>query len=820
MAQAENHTTPEVTIVLPTFNEANNVLPLLERIEAALVGRYAIECIFVDDSRDNTADIIRSAQTNRPWVKLVKREGEEAKTGLTRAFQRGFQEAEGKIIVCMDTDLQHPPESIPDLLKTLSHERVDVAVASRYTKGGSAEGLSNRYRHIVSRAASWFVWLFLPASRLTTDPMTGFFAFRKRTLDQLNLESYGFKILVELLVQMKKPIVVDVPFTFARRENEESKANPGQGVRFLKDVVHMFLFTPHGSWPIKHVLVGGGVAVLYALTLLFGAGEYWMHLLALVILAAGFSVPLRAWLFPLKTLREQFVSAAIWSLATGWSGFLVATLAGAESFWSAGLAVVASLPLSIALSAALFLPQGSRMTTLVLVVLLWILAVATDFVSVQQVGFLVVMLGYLLVVGQGLFALYLMLYAWLDESGDHVRYSPKQYITPELSFTAIVPCKHERFAIADTLRTLNRMSYPREMFEVLVVIHEGTDDGTIEVVKDTITELGDSGVVRLVTYNQEPVNKPHGLNYALAAAKGDVVVIFDAEDEPHPELFHIVNTEMLQQELDVLQSGVQLMNFEHRWFSLFNVLEYYFWFKSTLHFFSKKGVTTLGGVTVFFKRAWLNQLGGWDITCLTEDADIGIRLSQAGAKIGVVYDAKHATQEETPPNVWSFVKQRTRWAQGFLQIISRGVWRRFPTWKQRMLALYVLAWPFTLLALFLVFPVGIIAMFFITMPPTVAVLANIPLILFVMFGLVQLLGLYEFTREYNKSFPWLRLPLIIISFYPYTMLLAFAGLRAMYRNLKNNTSWEKTEHLNNHRASHDIHAESSLVATASVASSS
>ena len=433
------------------------------------------------------------------------------------------------------------------------------------------------------------------------------------------------------------------------------------------------------------------------------------------------------------------------------------------------------------------------------VALLWFAAVATDFVSGDNLGSAALMVGYLLIVAQGLFALYLMIYAWIDDTSTRVRYSPKQYLVPQLSFTAIIPCKHERFAIADTLRTLNRMSYPRDMFEVLVVIHEGTDDGTIDVVRETIQELEPAGVVRLVTYDREPVNKPHGLNHALAESRGDVVVIFDAEDEPHPELCHIVNTEMIQQNLDVLQSGVQLMNFEHRWFSVFNVLEYYFWFKSTLHYFSRQGVTTLGGVTVFFKREWLVRLGGWDITCLTEDADVGIRLSQAGAKVGVVYDAEHATQEETPPSLWSFVKQRTRWAQGFLQIISRGVWRRFPTWQQRLLALYVLAWPFTLLGLFLVFPLGLLAMFLVDLPPTVAVLANVPLILFVAFGVVQLLGLYEFTREYRKPFPWIRVPLIILSFYPYTVLLAFAGLRAMYRNLKNNTSWEKTEHLNNHR---------------------
>ena len=175
----------------------------------------------------------------------------------------------------------------------------------------------------------------------------------------------------------------------------------------------------------------------------------------------------------------------------------------------------------------------------------------------------------------------------------------------------------------------------------------------------------------------------------------------------------------------MVQSGVQLMNYNSIWYSTFNVLVYYFWFKSSLHFYAKQGVVPLGGVSVFFRRSFLERVGGWDMMCLTEDAEIGMRLSQAGAKMTVVYNATYATQEETPPTLTSFIKQRTRWAQGFLQILSRGTYRYFPTYRQRLLALYVLSWPIIIPVVFLLLPFGIVMMLLVSLQPMLALIANI-----------------------------------------------------------------------------------------------
>lgn len=247
-----------VSVILPTFNEGGNIVELLRQIKLAMapVG-YTYECIFVDDSTDTTLEVIRRAAKAYPrHVTVVRRLGASARTGLTLAFYRGFQEARGRYVVCMDTDLQHPPAVIPELLSVLeSQPGIDISIASRYTKGGSADGLSGRVRHFVSRMSTYVVWLFLPATQATTDPMTGFFAFRREMLSRVALNSSGFKILVELLVAMQSARSVDVPFVFQKRHSEESKASIKQGIKFFVDIIRLASDSRYGAVWLKQIVI-------------------------------------------------------------------------------------------------------------------------------------------------------------------------------------------------------------------------------------------------------------------------------------------------------------------------------------------------------------------------------------------------------------------------------------------------------------------------------------------------------------------------------------------------------------------------------------
>jgi glycosyltransferase XagB len=395
---------------------------------------------------------------------------------------------------------------------------------------------------------------------------------------------------------------------------------------------------------------------------------------------------------------------------------------------------------------------------------------------------------------------WMMLYAWEDPNKLKRNQAPERFLEPELSFTILLPARHEEAVIQDTIQRMVDLDYPREKVQILVIVERG-DRGTIQKVSKKLSVLRQAGLnnVKLITFSDPPINKPHGLNIGLGYATGDVVVIFDAEDEPHPEILKMVNTIMVDEEAPVVQSGVQLMNYADRWFSALNVLEYFFWFKSRLHYHARIGMVPLGGNTIFIRRYLLEEIGGWDQSCLTEDADIGIRLSTRGVPTRVVYDDRFVTREETPPTVDQFIRQRTRWTQGFYQILFKGDWKRLPTLPQRLMALYTLAFPLLQALLTLYIPISIYLMFFTEINILAAMTAMLPLYLVMSHLFINLVGLFEFTSAHKIKVSPLILLTMIITYLPYQWLINFSAFRALWRHSRGINNWEKTAHLGAHR---------------------
>src|SRR5438105_3529069 len=367
-------------------------------------------------------------------------------------------------------------------------------------------------------------------------------------------------------------------------------------------------------------------------------------------------------------------------------------------------------------------------------------------ITVLELFYLLIIL---LMTAQAIFNIRLRLFIWEEPEHAWLNHAPTIYLNPRLSFTILLPARHEEDVYRETLQKVYNLNYPKELMQIMAICRED-DPATIAEAQAKIDELGDPNV-QLVIFNDQPINKPHGLNLALQVSRGDIVTIFDAEDEPHPDILNIINTTMLNEDVDVVQSGVQLMNHNTKWFCFLNVLEYFFWFKSSLHFFSRIGMTPLGGNTVFVRRELIEQLGGWDETCLTEDADLGIRLSLSHARLRIIYDDEFVTREETPLTIAEFVKQRTRWNQGFIQILFKREWMKLEKLSQRLLAFYVLILPELQAFFALLIPVSLLMFFLVKLPLWFAMFTFMPLYCLVLTAFIDLAGLHGFLKAHKRK---------------------------------------------------------------------
>lgn len=411
--------------------------------------------------------------------------------------------------------------------------------------------------------------------------------------------------------------------------------------------------------------------------------------------------------------------------------------------------------------------------------------------EILYVGFLLLMLG------QGGVSIFLALYAWEDPERIKRTQSPTDYLPPRMSFTVLLPARHEKLVIGETIRRLSAAHYPSDLVEILLVCDEG-DYETIAAAKHIISQRNISNA-KIVTFGDRPINKPHGLNTGLRIAEGDLTVIFDAEDNVHPDIFNIANTMFQETGADILQAGTQLMDYDSHWFSSHNVLEYYFWFRSRMHYHTAVGVVPLGGNTVFFKTEQLRNFGGWNEACLTEDAEIGIRMSTAGKRIFATYDPQHVTKEETPATLSQFIKQRTRWNQGFIQVLRAKKWQKYNTRFKRAFCWYTLSFPFVQAILFVVTPLAIYVGLTAHMPILVTMLSLLPILVVVLQVVINVVGLYEFTGEQQLKRKWRIFPLMIFTFPFYQLLLSIGAIRATYRELRGQNNWEKTAHSGVHR---------------------
>ena len=292
----------QVSIIIPTYNESQNIINVLKSIGEFLPKNILAEAIVVDDnSPDGTGKIVENylkdfKRVTGYTIDVIHR---TAKKGLSSAILNGIQQAKGDTIVVMDSDLSHPPQIIPRMLDALKKYRCDIVVASRYVKGGKISGWSLK-RKLMSKLATFIAKKGLGVS--TRDPMSGFFAFKKPIIKGLKFDAIGFKMLLEILVKTRGVSVREIPYTFTDRQFGSSKVSLSTAVDYVKSVWRLYRFGKPETKLEKRTSVrflskaarfytvgASGLGVNYLMSLLLAGGfsdMWYLHANAIGIVAS------------------------------------------------------------------------------------------------------------------------------------------------------------------------------------------------------------------------------------------------------------------------------------------------------------------------------------------------------------------------------------------------------------------------------------------------------------------------------------------------------------------------------------------------------
>ena len=266
---SQAHGLPQLSVIVPTFNERDNVSTLYQRLEAAL-GATPWEVVFVDDnSPDGTWDVVRGLAQRDSRVRCIRRIG---RRGLSGACIEGILASSAPYAAVIDADLQHDETQLPKMLALLQSGQAELAIGSRYIKGGSADSF-DKQRAGASALATGVAKRTLGIK--VADPMSGFFMIRRDRFEQLapQLSTQGFKILLDIIATARGELrTIEVPYTFGSRLHGESKLDSMVALDFLGLVLAKLT---NDVISLRFILFGmvGSIGLIVHLTTLFIALE-------------------------------------------------------------------------------------------------------------------------------------------------------------------------------------------------------------------------------------------------------------------------------------------------------------------------------------------------------------------------------------------------------------------------------------------------------------------------------------------------------------------------------------------------------------------
>ncbi len=277
----------QISIIIPTYNESQNILQILKSIKDNLPKNFVTQTIVVDDnSPDGTGKLVEDYLKNLKkmadyTIEIIHR---KAKEGLGSAILKGIQHAKGDTIVVMDCDFSHPPHIIPKLIESIKKYQYDIVVASRYIKGGNIQGWSLK-RKTMSKFATLIAKKGLGID--TKDPMSGFFAFKRSIIKGLNIDAIGYKFLLEILVKTRSVNIKEIPYTFQDRKFGSSKVSIKTIFDYYRSVWKLYRY----GKPLEKQEKRSSVKFLYKASRFYtvGASGFIVNYMISLLLTGGIS---------------------------------------------------------------------------------------------------------------------------------------------------------------------------------------------------------------------------------------------------------------------------------------------------------------------------------------------------------------------------------------------------------------------------------------------------------------------------------------------------------------------------------------------------
>ncbi len=573
----------ELSIIVPTRNEEENITTLIERINITLLnGGYDFEIIVVDDhSTDKTRQIVSTLSTIYPVAFHLKK----GKRGKAYSLLEGFSYAKYENIAFIDADLQYPPEALFDMAEKL--KICDIVVASRKKYKDSL------FRKVLSRGFRFGFGKGLFG--LDHDIQSGLKLFRKEVLSVVHVyPSSAWTFDLEFLYKASEAgyVIKNHEISFEKRSSGSSNVGA-----------------------IKTVVEIGGNALRLKLKKVepqaFGSKN------GVSMRGAGVRHKKRRYVTH-TTLSHK--ASSITTFTTK-QKFLIRTL---FAIFLGGIIANPMLTLSIFIATLSFIYFSDTMFNLYLVL--------KSLKNAQEIDIHPTALNA------------------LDED-----------TLP--TYTILCPLYREAHVIPQFLRAIEQLDWPKEKLDVMLLLEEDDKESIAKVKKMNLP----SHVRAIVVPDSQPKTKPKACNYGLSYAKGEYLVIFDAEDKPEPQQLKkaYLAFQKVPRNVICLQAKLNYYNPYQNLLTRFFTAEYSLWFGVSLTGLQSINTSIpLGGTSNHFRTIDLHRLEGWDPFNVTEDADLGMRLFKLGYKTAII---ESTTLEEANSKWGNWIRQRSRWIKGYMQ---------------------------------------------------------------------------------------------------------------------------------------------------------